>query len=53
MATANMLVINQPAEAVRDPGGKCLPASGPPVEVALVRSVLDGDRKDFGRLYDL
>lgn len=53
MATANMLVINQPAEAVRDPGGKCLPASEPPVEVALVRSVLDGDREDFGRLYDL
>lgn len=47
MATANMLVINPLAEAVPEM------AHEPPVEVGLVRAVLDGDREGFGRLYDL
>lgn len=52
MATANMLVINPLAEAVPDPGGKGS-ATEQPVEIGLVRSVLEGDREGFGRLYDL
>ena len=47
MATANMLVINPLAEAVPEM------AHEQPVEVRLVRAVLDGDREGFGRLYDL
>lgn len=47
MATANMLVINPLAEAVPEM------AHEPPVEVGLVRAVLDGDREGFGCLYDL
>lgn len=47
MATANMLVINPLANAVSEP------APEPPVEVALVNAVLEGDREGFGRLYDL
>jgi RNA polymerase sigma-70 factor (ECF subfamily) len=47
MATANMLVINPLADAVPEM------AHEPPVEVGLVRAVLDGDREGFGRLYDL
>ena len=47
MATANMLVINPLANAVPEP------ATEVPVEVGLVRAVLDGDREGFGRLYDL
>jgi len=47
MATANMLVINPLANAVSEP------APDPPVEVALVNAVLEGDREGFGRLYDL
>ena len=52
MATANMLVINPLADAVITPGEKS-PAHEQPVEVGLVRAVLDGDREGFGRLYDL
>lgn len=47
MATANMLVINPLAKAVPEP------VTDVPVEVGLVRAVLDGDREGFGRLYDL
>lgn len=47
MATANMLVINPLAEAVSEM------ATEQPVEIGLVRSVLEGDREGFGRLYDL
>ena len=47
MATANMLVINPLADAVTEM------APEQPVEVGLVRVVLDGDREGFGRLYDL
>lgn len=47
MATANMLVINPLADAVSEM------AQEQPVEIGLVRSVLDGDREGFGRLYDL
>jgi RNA polymerase sigma-70 factor (ECF subfamily) len=47
MATANMLVINPLANAVPES------ATEIPVEVGLVRSVLDGDREGFGRLYAL
>jgi RNA polymerase sigma-70 factor (ECF subfamily) len=47
MATANMLVINPLANAVPES------ATEMPVEVGLVRSVLDGDREGFGRLYAL
>ncbi len=47
MATANMLVINPLANAVPEP------ATEVPVEVDLVRAVLEGDREGFGRLYDL
>src|SRR5689334_8090121 len=52
MATANMLVINPLADAVPNPGAKCL-ATEEPVEIGLVRAVLEGDREGFGRLYDL
>jgi RNA polymerase sigma-70 factor (ECF subfamily) len=52
MATANMLVINPLADAVPNPGSKSL-ATEQPVEIGLVRAVLDGDREGFGRLYDL
>lgn len=47
MATANMLVINPLADAVPEP------AQEQPVEIGLVRSVLEGDREGFGGLYDL
>jgi RNA polymerase sigma-70 factor (ECF subfamily) len=47
MATANMLVINPLADAVTEM------APEQPVEIGLVRAVLDGDREGFGRLYDL
>lgn len=47
MATANMLVINPLADAVPEM------AHEQPVEIGLVRSVLEGDREGFGRLYDL
>lgn len=47
MATANMLVINPLADAVAET------ATEQPVEIGLVRAVLDGDREGFGRLYDL
>jgi RNA polymerase sigma-70 factor (ECF subfamily) len=47
MATANMLLINPLANAVSEL------APEQPVEVGLVRAVLDGDREGFGRLYDL
>lgn len=47
MATANMLVINPLADAVPEM------AQEQPVEIGLVRSVLEGDREGFGRLYDL
>lgn len=47
MATANMLVINPIANAVSEPAGET------PIEVGLVRAVLDGDREGFGRLYAL
>lgn len=47
MATANMLVINPSADAASEV------ATGQPVEIGLVRAVLEGDREGFGRLYDL
>ena len=47
MATANMLLINPIANAVPEL------ATEQPVEVGLVRAVLEGDREGFGRLYDL
>ena len=47
MATANMLVINPMANAVSET------ATELPVEIGLVKAVLDGDREGFGRLYDL
>lgn len=47
MATANMLVINPLADAVPELGTE------QPVEIELVRAVLEGDREGFGRLYDL
>lgn len=52
MATANMLVINPLAEAVPDPSGRSA-AAEQPVEIGLVKAVLEGDREGFGRLYDL
>ena len=51
MATANMLVIKPLANAVPESRDDCPPEL--PVEVSLVRAVLDGDREGFGRLYDL
>jgi RNA polymerase sigma-70 factor (ECF subfamily) len=47
MATATMLVINPLADAVPEL------ATEQPVEIELVRAVLEGDREGFGRLYDL
>lgn len=51
MATANMLLINPLAKAVPEPAGEC--PRDAPVEVSLVKAVLEGDREGFGRLYDL
>ena len=51
MATANMLVIKPLANAVPESRGECAPEL--PIEVSLVRAVLDGDRESFGRLYAL
>ena len=51
MATAQMLVINPSAAAVPEHDAD-FPAAQP-VELALVRAVLEGDRDGFGRLYDL
>lgn len=45
MATANMLVINPLAVPE--------PPTEQPVEIGLVKAVLEGDREGFGRLYDL
>jgi RNA polymerase sigma-70 factor (ECF subfamily) len=47
MATANMLLIKPLADAVPEP------VTDVPVEVGLVKAVLEGDREGFGRLYDL
>lgn len=48
MATANMLLMNPLAPAAAE-----LATEAPPVEVALVKAALEGDRDGFGRLYGL
>jgi RNA polymerase sigma-70 factor (ECF subfamily) len=54
MATADMLLTNPLANATpvaeRERGAE---TPGKPVEIALVKAVLDGDREGFGTLYDL
>ena len=45
-ATADMLLTSPLAKAAEE-------KSEAPVEIALVRAVLEGDREGFGRLYDL
>lgn len=47
MATANMLLLNPLAKAAPEP------ANETPIEVELVRAVLEGDRDGFSKLYDL
>ena len=47
MATANMLLMKPLADAVPEP------AADTPVEIGLVKAVLEGDRDGFSRLYDL
>src|SRR5689334_10994026 len=47
MATANMLLLKPLATAVPEPADEA------PIEIALVRAVLEGDREGFSRLYDL
>ena len=47
MATANMLLMKPLANAAPEP------ATEAPVEVGLVKAVLEGDRDGFSRLYDL
>jgi RNA polymerase sigma-70 factor (ECF subfamily) len=47
MATANMLLMNPFANAATEPAAEAR------IEVALVQAVLEGDRDEFGRLYDL
>ena len=46
MATANMLLVNPLAKAAPE-------RTEVPVEIALVKSVLEGDRECFGKLYGL
>ena len=48
MATADMLLMNPLAPAAAE-----LATETPPLEVGLVKAVLEGDRDGFGRLYDL
>jgi RNA polymerase sigma-70 factor (ECF subfamily) len=48
MATANMLLMNPLAPAAAE-----LATEAPPIEVALVKAALEGDRDGFGRLYGL
>jgi len=47
MATANMLLLNPLANAASEP------AKETPIEIELVRSVLEGDRDGFSKLYHL
>ena len=47
MATANMLLLNPLANAAPEP------ANETPIEVELVRAVLEGDRDGFSKLYSL
>lgn len=47
MATANMLLLNPLANAAPEP------ATETPIEITLVRAVLEGDRDGFSKLYDL
>ena len=47
MATANMLLMNPLATAAPEPADEA------PIEIGLVKAVLEGDRDGFGRLYDL
>jgi len=47
MATANMLLMKSLATAAPEP------ADAAPIEIGLVRAVLEGDRDGFSRLYDL
>ena len=47
MATADMLLVNPLAKAAPERTTEL------PVEIALVKAVLDGDREGFGKLYDL
>jgi len=47
MATANMLLLKPLATAAPEPADEA------PIEIALVRAVLEGDREGFSRLYDL
>ena len=47
MATANMLLLNPLAKAAPEP------ANETPIEVELVRAVLEGDREGFSKLYGL
>ena len=47
MATANMLLMNQLATAAPEPADEA------PIEIGLVKAVLEGDREGFSRLYDL
>jgi RNA polymerase sigma-70 factor (ECF subfamily) len=47
MATADMLLMNPPANAAAQP------ATEVSLESRLVKAVLEGDREGFGRLYDL
>jgi RNA polymerase sigma-70 factor (ECF subfamily) len=47
MATANMLLMNPLATAAPEPADEA------PIEIGLVKAVLEGDRDGFSRLYDL
>jgi len=47
MAIANMLLLKPLATAAPEPADEA------PIEIALVRAVLEGDRDGFSRLYDL
>jgi len=47
MATANMLLLNPLANAAPEPANEA------PIEVELVRAVLEGDRDGFSKLYSL
>jgi RNA polymerase sigma-70 factor, ECF subfamily len=47
MATANMLLMNPLANAATEPANEA------PIEIELVKAVLEGDRDGFSKLYDL
>ena len=53
MATANMLLMNPLANAAPETADELPIEKELPIEIGLVRAVLEGDRDGFSKLYDL